>query len=48
LVGAVAHDQPPAVLVAVLGVAGDVGVDLGLQGLGQHPTCALTHQLIDR
>jgi hypothetical protein len=28
---AVTHHQPPATIVALAGVAGDVGVDLGLQ-----------------
>jgi len=47
LVGAVAHHQSPPVLVALADVAGDVGVDLGLQRLGQHPPGALAHELVD-
>jgi len=42
------HDQPPPALVALDGVAGDVVVDLGLQGLGQHPPGALPHELVDQ
>ena len=48
LVGAVAHHQPPPVLVALAGVAGDVGVDLGLQRFGQHPPGALADDLVDQ
>ena len=48
LVGAVAHHQPPAVLVALAGELGDVGVDLGLQRLGQHPPGALADDLVDQ
>ena len=48
LVGAVAHDQPPAVLVALAGELGDVGLDLGLQGFGEHPAGTLTHDLVDQ
>src|ERR687895_2314009 len=32
--------------VAEVGVAGDVGVDLGLQRDRQHPPCALPEQLV--
>ena len=35
-------------LVALGGEPGDVIVDLGLQRLGQHPTCAFTDQLVDQ
>jgi hypothetical protein len=48
LVGAVAHDQPPAGLVALARELGDVGVDLGLQGFGEHPAGTLTHDLVDQ
>ena len=48
LMRAVAHHQPPPVVVALVGVAGDVGVDLGLQRLGQHPPGTLPHQLVDQ
>jgi hypothetical protein len=40
---AVADHQPPAMLVPLGGVRGQVGVDLGLQRGGQHPTGALAH-----
>ena len=43
---AVAHHQPPATLVTLAGVGGQVVVDLGLQGGGQHPPGALTGQLV--
>ncbi|GAA5134613.1 hypothetical protein GCM10023320_62680 [Pseudonocardia adelaidensis] len=46
--GAVAHDQPPAVVVALAGELCDVGVDLGLQGFGEHPAGTLTHDLVDQ
>ena len=48
LVGAVAHHQPAPVLVALAGELGDVGVDLGLQRFGQHPTGTLANQLVDQ
>jgi len=47
-VGAVAHHQPPTVLVALGDEPGDVGVDLGLQRLGQHPAGTITDDLIDQ
>jgi hypothetical protein len=43
---AVAHHQPPAVLVTLGQVGGEVGVDLGLQRGGQHPPGALARQLV--
>jgi hypothetical protein len=43
---AVADHQPVTVLVDQLGVAGDVGLDLGLQRHRQHPPGALAKQLI--
>jgi hypothetical protein len=46
--GSVAHDQPAAVLVALGGEPGDVGLDLSLQGLGEHPAGAVTHDLVDQ
>jgi len=36
------------VLVALAGELGEVGVDLGLQRLGQHPPGALADDLIDQ
>jgi len=45
---AVTHDQAVAVLVALVGERGDVGVDLGFQGLGQHPAGALADNLVDQ
>ena len=45
---AVAHHQAVAVLVPLGGELGDVGVDLGLQRLGQHPPRAFPHDLIDQ
>ena len=47
LVAAVTNHQPAAVLVTVVGEPGDVGVDLGLQRLSQHPPRTLTHNLVD-
>jgi hypothetical protein len=48
LVRAIAHHQPATVLVTLAGEPGDVVIDLGLQRLGQHPTGALTHKVIDQ
>jgi hypothetical protein len=48
LMRAVAHHQPAAVLVALADELGEVGVDLGLQGLGQHPTSTVTDNLVDQ
>jgi hypothetical protein len=45
---AVAHHQPPATLVDLVGLRGDVGGHLGLQSGGQHPPGAVTHDLIDQ
>ena len=45
---AVAHHQAAPALVALGSEAGDVVIDLGLQRLGQHPTGALTHKVIDQ
>jgi len=36
------------VFVALAGEPGDVGVDLGLQRLGQHPPGALPDDLVDQ
>jgi hypothetical protein len=47
-VAAVAHDQPPPVLVVLIEVAGNVVVDLGLQGFGQHSPGALPHELVEQ
>ena len=43
---AVADHQPPATLIPRGGVRGQVVVDLGLQGGGQHPPGALAYQLV--
>jgi hypothetical protein len=43
---AVADHQPPAALVDLVGVGGQVGVHLRFQGLGQHPAGALAGQLV--
>jgi hypothetical protein len=43
---AVADHQPPATLVPLGGVGGEVVVDLGLQGGGQHPPGTLAYQLL--
>ena len=48
LVVAVAHHQPAAVLVELVGERGDVGGDLGLQRRGQHPPGTLAHDLVDQ
>jgi hypothetical protein len=45
---AVAHDQPPAVLVTLADELGDVGIDLSLQGLSQHPASTVTDDLVDQ
>jgi hypothetical protein len=47
-VAAVAHHQPPAVLVALSDELSDVALDLGLQGLGQHPPGTVAHDLVDQ
>jgi hypothetical protein len=47
-VAAVAYHQPPAVLVTLADMAGDVVIDLGLQSLGEHPPRALTNELVDQ
>jgi hypothetical protein len=44
---AVAHHQPPPVDVALTAELGDVGVDLGLQRLCQHPAGTVAHDLVD-
>jgi hypothetical protein len=46
--GAVAHHQPSTVLVALGAEPGDVVIDLGLQGLGQHPSSALPDEFVDQ
>ena len=48
LVVAVAHHQPPPVLVAVVGEPGAVGIHFGLQRLGQHPPRALPDKVVDQ
>jgi hypothetical protein len=44
----VAHDQSPPAFVALVHVAGDVVLDLGLQRFGQHPPGTLPHELVDQ
>ena len=48
LMAAVAHHQAAAPLVALGAEPGDVGINLGLQRLGQHPPRALPHDVIDQ
>jgi hypothetical protein len=48
LMAPVAHHQPAAALVALGVELRDVGLDLGLQGFGQHPPRTLTDDLIDQ
>src|SRR6202011_4813946 len=48
LVIAIAHHQPPPVLVALIRESGAVGVHLGLQRLGQHPPRALPDEFVDQ
>ena len=45
---AVAHHQPPPVLVALIGESGAVGVHFGPQRLGQHPPRALPDEFVDQ
>jgi len=42
------HHQSAPAFVALVGELGDVGVDLGLQGLGEHPAGALADDLVDQ
>ncbi|MBO0730673.1 MAG: hypothetical protein J2P57_15560 [Acidimicrobiaceae bacterium] len=42
----VAHHQAMAVVVEVVGIAGDVVRHLGLEGGGQHPGCAVAADLV--
>jgi hypothetical protein len=48
LMVAVAHDEAVAVLVALVDERGDVGVDLGAQRFGQHPSGAFANNLVDQ
>ena len=48
LMGAVAHDQSPPVLVTLVDEPCDVVIDLGLQGPRQHPPGTLRHELVDQ
>jgi hypothetical protein len=43
---AVAHHQPPTVLVPLGCIGRQVGVDLGLQGGGQYPPGAFAGELV--
>ena len=47
LVTAVAHHQPPTVLITLINELRDIRIDLRLQRLSQHPPGTLTHQLIN-
>jgi hypothetical protein len=47
-VRAVAHHEPAPVLVALGGEPGDVVVDLGLQGFGEHLAGALADEVVDQ
>jgi hypothetical protein len=44
---AVAHHQPPARLVTLLGEPGDALLHLAAQRLGEHPPRTFTHDVID-
>ena len=48
LVVAVADDQAAAALVAFLGQLGDIGVDFGLKGCGEHAPGALADDVVDQ
>jgi hypothetical protein len=48
LVGAVAHHQPEALGAALGGEPGNIGVDLGLQGFGEHPTGTFSDDVVDQ
>src|ERR1043165_3982524 len=48
LVIAVAHNQAVTVLVALVGERGDVGIDLGAQGFGQHPAGTVADDLVNQ
>ena len=41
-------NQPPPILVTLVGEPGAVGVHLGLQRLGQHPPRTLPDQFVDQ
>lgn len=44
----VAHHEPPAVLVPLVGQLGYVCVYFGFQRGGQHPSCARQDDLVDQ
>jgi len=44
---AVAHHQRVSVLVALVGMLGEVVIDLGFERRQQHPTGALAHQCVE-
>lgn len=44
----VAYDQAVAVLIALIGEIGDIGVNLGFQGFSQHPAGTLADNLVDQ
>src|ERR1019366_5628098 len=45
---AVADHQAVALVIALLGERGHIGIDLSVQGGGQHPPCTLGHQFVQR
>jgi len=45
---AVAHDQPVAVLIEMVGMGIDIGGDLGLQRRREHLPRAIAHDLIEQ
>jgi hypothetical protein len=45
---AAAHHQAPAILIPVLREPGNIGINLGLQCLGQHPPGTFADDLIDQ
>ena len=47
LVAAIAHHQPMTLVVTNVSELGDVSLDLGPQGLGQHPPRTLSDDLVD-
>ena len=44
---AVAHDEPVTKIVAILQMLGNVGIDLGLEGNGQHAPRSFPADLVD-
>jgi len=44
----VAHHQPPAIVVDLTEVPGDIRGDLSLESGGEHPPGPVTHDLVDQ